>query len=329
MGRVMEKRRLGKTDLFVSPVGYGCMGLTHAFGEPLPKEQAIKIIRSAYEMGYNFFDTAECYTGEYQDGTVSYNEEIVGEALKPYRDKVVIATKFGVRHKGMGLVMDSSPETIRKSLEGSLKRLQTDYIDIYYQHRIDPKVEPEVVAGVMKELIAEGKIRHWGISEANEEYLRRAHKVCPVTVIQNRYSMIARWHENLFSVCDELGITYVAFSPLANGFLSGMFDGNSKFTERGDYRASMPQYTKEGFESAKGLMSFLKDLANQKNATIAQISLAWMLNKNKNLVPIPGSKNVQRIKENLLSAEINLTDSEIETIDKFLDKIDVPVFGGH
>ena len=146
----MEKRRLGKTDLFVSPVGYGCMGLTHAFGEPLPKEQAIKIIRSAYEMGYNFFDTAECYTGVYQDGTVSYNEEIVGEALKPYRDKVVIATKFGVRHKGMGLEMDSSPETIRKSLEGSLKRLQTDYIDIYYQHRIDPKVEPEVVAGVMK-----------------------------------------------------------------------------------------------------------------------------------------------------------------------------------
>ena len=217
----MIKRQLGKTNMYVSPIGLGCMGFSHAYGLAEDKERAIQTIKQAYKMGYNFFDTAECYTGENTDGTISYNEELVGEALKEVREQVVIATKFGVEHKGDHLELDSSPEKIYASIEGSLKKLQTDYIDLYYQHRIDPKVEPEVVAGVMKELIAAGKIKAWGISETTEEYLRRAHAVCPVTAIQNRYSMMARWYEDLFVVCKELGITYVAFSPMANGFFQG------------------------------------------------------------------------------------------------------------
>lgn len=216
----MKLRRLGQTNMYVTQVGLGCMGFSHAYGVAEDKQKAINTIQKAYDLGYNFFDTAECYTGVNEDGSISYNEEIVGEALKDVRDKVVIATKFGVMHKGDHLEFDSSPETIRRSIEGSLKKLQTDYIDLYYQHRIDPQVEPEVVAGVMKELIEEGKIKAWGISEVNEDYLRRAHAVCPVTAIQNRYSMMATWHEHLFDVCEELGITYVAFSPMANGLLS-------------------------------------------------------------------------------------------------------------
>ena len=213
----MKRVRLGKTDMYVNAIGLGCMGLSHASGVPTPKDEAVEILRKAHEMGYDFYDTAECYTGINPDGSTAYNEEVVGEAVKPFRKDIILCTKFGVKHMGDHLEFDSSPETIRKSLEGSLKKLQTDYVDIYYQHRIDPKVEPEVVAGVMKELMEEGKIKAWGISETNEEYLRRAHAVCPVTVIENRYSMMARWHENLMHVCKELGITYVAFSPLANG----------------------------------------------------------------------------------------------------------------
>lgn len=194
----MKKRRLGQTNMYVNPVGLGCMGLSHASGTPTPRDEAVQILREAYQMGYNFFDTAECYTGINPDGTINYNEEIVGEAIQPFRDKVILCTKFGVTHKGDHLELDSSPKKIRESVEGSLKRLKTDYIDLYYQHRIDPNVEPEVVAEVMKELIEEGKIKAWGISEATDDYLRRAHDVCPVTAIENRYSMMARWHESIF-----------------------------------------------------------------------------------------------------------------------------------
>lgn len=241
----MKMRQLGKTNMFINSVGLGCMGFSHAYGLPEDKNTAIETIRKAYELGYNFFDTAECYTGTNTDGSISYNEELVGIALKDVRDKIIIATKFGVEHKGDHLELDSSPERIRKSIEGSLQKLQTDYIDLYYQHRIDPHVEPEVVASVMKELINEGKIKAWGISEANEDYLRRAHAICPVTAIQNRYSMMARWHEDLFDTCKELGITYVAFSPMANGLLSGKFTPKSSFGE-GDFRNNMPQYQEEG-----------------------------------------------------------------------------------
>ena len=275
------------------------------------------------------FDTAECYTGINADGSTAYNEEVVGEALRPFRDKVVIATKCGVQHGKDSLIVDSRPETIRKSVEGSLKRLKTDYIDLYYQHRIDPQVSPEEVAGTMVELVQEGKIRYWGISETNEEYLRRAHAVCPVTAIQNRYSMMARWHEELFPVMEELGITYVAFSPMANGFLSGRYSQDSVFEKGTDYRSNMPQYTEEGFEKSRELLELLNNLAEEKGATPAQISLAWMLCKKPFIIPIPGSRKPERLKENIGAAEILLTEQEIAAIDGRLDHMELPVFGGH
>ena len=197
-----EKRRLGNSELYVTAVGLGCMGFSHAYGVPTERSEATTMIRKAFDMGYDFFDTAECYTGTNADGTTSFNEELVGEALHDVRSQVVIATKFGVQHTESGLITDSRPETIRDAVDGSLTRLGVDCIDLYYQHRIDPKVEPETVAEVMKELIKEGKIRYWSISETTEEYLRRANAVCPVTAVQNRYSMLAREHEKLFPVLE-------------------------------------------------------------------------------------------------------------------------------
>lgn len=324
----MKKRQLGQTNMYVNPIGLGCMGFSHAYGIAEDKEIAIQTIREAYQLGYNFFDTAECYTGENADGSISYNEELVGEALKDVRDQVIIATKFGVEHKGDHLEFDSSPDKMRQSIEGSLKKLQTDYIDLYYQHRIDPSVEPEVVAGVMKELMEEGKIKAWGISEVNEDYLRRAHAVCPVTAIQNRYSMMARWHENLFDVCKELGITYVAFSPMANGLLSGKFTPQSTF-DKGDFRNDMPQYQEEGYKKAEKLLVLLKELSEKKNCTMAQLSLAWMVCKEDFIVPIPGSRKLERLKENYDAGDIVVTDEEMKQIDALLDTIDFDVFGGH
>ena len=324
----MKLRRLGQTNVYETQVGLECMGFSHAYGVAEDKQKAIDTIQKAYDLGYNFFDTAECYTGVNVDGSISYNEEIVGEALKDVRDKVVIATKFGVMHKGDHLEFDSSPETIRRSIEGSLKKLQTDYIDLYYQHRIDPQVEPEVVAGVMKELIEEGKIKAWGISEVNEDYLRRAHAVCPVTAIQNRYSMMATWHEHLFDVCEELGITYVAFSPMANGLLSGQFTDQSAFG-KGDFRNNMPQYQKEGYKKKKKLLNLLKELSEKKHCTMAQLSLAWMMCKKDFIIPIPGSRKFERIEENYNAGNIKLTQDEIKVIDDLIHSIDFDVFGGH
>ena len=314
--------------MYVTQVGLGCMGFSHAYGVAEDKQKAIDTIQKAYDLGYNFFDTAECYTGVNVDGSISYNEEIVGEALKDVRDKVVIATKFGVVHKGDHLEFDSSPETIRRSIEGSLKKLQTDYIDLYYQHRIDPQVEPEVVAGVMKELIEEGKIKAWGISDVNEDYLRRAHAVCPVTAIQNRYSMMATWHEHLFDVCEELGITYVAFSPMANGLLSGQFTDQSAFG-KGDFRNNMPQYQQEGYKKAEKLLNLLKELSEKKHCTMAQLSLAWMMCKKDFIIPIPGSRKLERIEENYNAGNIELTQDEIKVIDDLIHSIFFDVFGGH
>ena len=313
----------------VTPIGLGCMGLSHAYGTAIDKTEAVSILRQAYDMGYTLYDTAECYTGVNADGTTSYNEELVGEAIQPFRDKVFLATKCGVTHTGHGLLTDSRPETIRKSVAGSLKRLGTDYIDLYYQHRIDPDVTPEEVAGAMADLIKEGKILSWGISETDEAYLRRAHAVCPVAAIQNRYSMLARWYERtMFPVVEELGIAYVAFSPIANGFLSGKFDQNSQF-EQGDFRSFMPQYTAEGMERGKALLDLLKTLAAEKNATPAQLSLAWMLGKKEYIIPIPGSRKVERLRENLASADVELTLAEIADIDMRLDGMNFLVFGGH
>ncbi|MBR1398048.1 MAG: aldo/keto reductase [Selenomonadaceae bacterium] len=325
----MEKRRLGQSDLIVAPVGLGCMGFSHAYGKATEKSEAISAIRAAYEMGYNFFDTAECYTGENIDGSISYNEELVGEALKDVRDKIVIATKFGVQHNAdRSLKTDSSPDTIRKSVDGSLKRLGIDVIDLYYQHRIDTQVEPEIVADVMNELIKAGKIRYWGISEVDEEYLRRANKVCQVTAIQNRYSMMARWHEKLFPVLEELNIAFVAFSPMANGLLTGAYNKETKFTEKDDYRNMMPQFTESGMQKSRELLDLLNELAAEKNATPAQISLAWIICKKPYIIPIPGSRKISRLKENFGAGDIQLTSQEIADIDKKLDGMEFEIFGG-
>ena len=325
----MKRVRLGKTDMYVNAIGLGCMGLSHASGVPTPKDEAVEILRKAHEMGYDFYDTAECYTGINPDGSTAYNEEVVGEAVKPFRKDIILCTKFGVKHMGDHLEFDSSPETIRKSLEGSLKKLQTDYVDIYYQHRIDPKVEPEVVAGVMKELIEEGKIKAWGISETNEEYLRRAHAVCPVTVIENRYSMMARWHEHLINVCQELGITYIAFSPLANGALTGAYHSQADFKDdKQDFRRNMPQYSETGMIKTNQLLKIVSELAKKYNATNAQISLAWMLSKFDNLIPIPGSRKIDRLASNFAAGNIHLSYEDIEIIDYQLEHMEFEVFGG-
>ena len=327
----MKYQILGK-NLKVSAVGLGCMGLSHAYGEPVDKDTAVKFIQKAVEAGYTFFDTAEIY-GTADDPHI--NEKIVGEALKPYRDKVVIATKFGITfdHDSgiipLPLVTDSRPEVIRKSVEGSLKRLQTDHIDLYYQHRLDKNVPIEEVAGVMADLIKEGKILHWGLSEATEETIRRAHKICPLTAIQNRYHMMYRNYENLFSVLEELNIGFVAFSPLANGFLSGRYTADSRFTEKGDYRAVMPQFQPEAYESNRKLLQLINDMAEEKQATPAQISLAWMICKKPYIMPIPGTRKENRLIENIGAADINLTAQEIAQIDKALAEMDMSeVYGG-
>lgn len=327
----MRPVTLGK-DLTVGAVGLGCMGLSHAYGPATGEREAAKFIREAYYMGYRFFDTAEVY-GTTEDPHV--NERIVGEAMHGLRSDVVIASKFGLRfdlESGVvpyPLIPDSRPETIRKSVEGSMKRLKTDHIDLYFQHRIDPAVEPEAVAQVMADLIKEGKITHWGISEANEEYLRRAHAVCPVTAIENRCSMMARQHAALFPALKELGVGFVAFSPMANGFLTGAYGKGQSFDAKTDYRAAMPQFTDEAVEKNSALLELLRDTAAKHGATPAQISLAWMIDRPEHVVPIPGSRKPERMEENLAAAEVNLSAAEVAAIDAALDGMEMSaVYGG-
>ena len=323
----MKTRTLGKT-LKVSAIGLGCMGFTHAYGPPMDESKAATAICRAFDLGYTFFDTAECYIGQRPDRTTTWNEAVVGLALKGKRDRVQIATKCGVRHENRLLVMDSRPETIRRSVEGSLQRLGTDYIDLYYQHRIDPKVPPEEVAGVMADLIRQGKILYWGISETDESYLRRAYAVCPVTAIQNRYSMMARWHEALFPVLEELSIGFVAFSPLANGLLSGAYGRGDSFAP-GDYRSAMPQFSPEAYEANRALRQLVEGTAKNYNATPAQLSMAWMLAKKPYIVPIPGSRRPDRMAENVCAAEVTLTQEEVNALDTALAQAEMSaVFGG-
>ena len=327
----MKNRILGK-DLEVSAVGLGCMGFSHAYGAPSGKKEAVYAIQKAVDLGYTFFDTAEVY------GTADNpheNEELVGTALKSCRDKVVIATKFGI-HFDMNsaevnkpLIPDSRPDVIRASAEASLKRLGVDYIDLYYQHRPDSNVPIEEVAGVMSELIQKGKITHWGMSEVDEDMIRRAHKICPVTAIQNRYSMMARWHEELFPVLEELNIGYVAFSPLANGLLSGCYDQNTQFDSTFDYRSVMPQFQAEAMEKNKKLLTLICELAKEKDATPAQISMAWMLCKKTYIVPIPGTRKISRMEENAKAASVFLTADQVNALDQALDTMEMSeVFGG-
>lgn len=326
----METRTLGK-DFTVSAVGLGCMGFSHAYGAPTGHDEAVAAIRQAVEIGYTMFDTAEVY-GTADDPHA--NERLVGEALAPYRDKVRIVSKFGIHFAesdtpNKPLIPDARPETIRASVEGSLKRLGTDHIDLYFQHRIDPNVEPEVVAGVMADLMKEGKILHWGISEANADYLRRAHAVCPVTAVENRYSMMARQYEELFPLLEELNVGLVAFSPMANGLLTGRYGKNDRFDSKLDYRSNMPQFTPEAADQNRQLLALLDRLAGEKNGTPAQISLAWMLCKKPWIVPIPGTRRVERIKENAGAADIRLTAAEVAAIDRALDETPMSaVFGG-
>lgn len=317
----MQVRTLGNTDLQISAVGLGCMGLSHAFGTPLERAEAAEKVRKAFDLGYTFFDTAECYTGTNQDGTTAYNEEAVGDGIQGIRDKIVLCTKCGVRHLGDHLEMDSRPETIRKSLEGSLRRLKTDYIDLYYQHRVDPQVEPEVVADTMAQLIKEGKIRAWGISAVSEEYLRRAHKVCPVSAVQNMYNLIDRDTESLFPTLEELGITLVAYTPLAKGFLSGSYLERPTFDHPEDNRSGRYQFSEEGFRYYQAALDLLRSIAQEKNATMAQIALAWMLCKKPWIVPIPGTRNVSRMEENAKASDLTLLPQEVEQIDAALDRL--------
>ena len=317
----MKYKTLGKTGIKISAVGLGCMGLSHAFGTPLGKREAADKVRAAFDLGYTLFDTAECYTGTNPDGSTAYNEEAVGEGIRGIRDKIVLCTKCGVRHLGDHLEMDSRPETLRKSLEGSLKRLGTDYIDLYYQHRVDPKVEPEVVAETMAQFIKEGKIRAWGISAVGEDYLRRANAVCPVTAVQNMYSLVDRDTEKLFPALEELGITLVAFSPLAKGFLSGKYLERPTFDHPEDNRSGMYQFSEEGFAYYQAVLELIRSMAQEKGATMAQIALAWMMCRKPWIVPIPGTRNVSRMEENAKASDITLTPQEVEQIDGALDQM--------
>lgn len=316
----MKTRVLGQ-GLEVSGIGLGCMGMDHAYGAPADREEMIKLIRRAVELGCNFFDTAVVY-GE-------ANEVLLGKALEIYnREDVIIATKFGIYGQKMvdgkpGNDLNSKPDSIREQLEGSLERLGVDYIDLYYQHRVDPEVEPEVVAGVMKELLAEGKIKHWGLSNAPLDYLRRAHAVCPVTCIENQYSMVFREPEDeIFKVCEELGIGFVAYSPLGNGFLSGKYDANTVYPE-GDFRNKMGRFSPEVMQKNQVLLDLLKEIADSKNATSAQIVLAWELAQKPWIVPIPGTTKMHRLEENLGGVDIELSPEELKGINAALDALDI------
>ena len=323
----MKYRKIG--NLEVSAIGLGCMGMSHAYGPAADKQEMTELLSRAVAMGYTLFDTAEVY-GTNDDP--HHNERLIGEALLPYRNQIVLATKFGLRFDTSKpvpypLIPDSRPETIRKSVEGSLKRLKTDRIDLYYQHRLDPDVPIEDVAGAIADLMREGKVLHWGLSEASEDSIRRAHAVCPLTAIENRYSMMARWHERLFPVLEELGIGFVAFSPLANGFLTDTVAKGTKFDTRTDYRASMPQF--RDYDANAELLALIRRFAEEKDATPAQVSLAWMLRKRPYIVPIPGTRKESRLRENADASEVMLTEEEFKEIDNTLQHIPMSeVFGG-
>ncbi|MFZ1977080.1 MAG: aldo/keto reductase [Bacteroidota bacterium] len=312
----MEKRKLGKNGLEVSALGLGCMGMSYAYGEIPNKKEMISLIHSAVERGVTFFDTAEMY-GPFT------NEELLGQALAPYRDQVVIATKFGIKIQDGKQVQDSRPEQIRKSVEGSLKRLNTDHIDLYYQHRVDTAVPIEDVAGAMKDLIREGKIKHWGLSEAGVKTIRRAHAVQPLTAIQSEYSLWwRRPEEELVPVLEELGIGFVTFSPLGKGFLTGSFNKDSKFAGS-DFRNIVPRFTPEALEANQVLVDLLKKVAEQKHATPGQIALSWLLAQKPWIVPIPGTTKLNRLEENIGGAKVTLNSKELSEIKSALDSIKV------
>jgi aryl-alcohol dehydrogenase-like predicted oxidoreductase len=316
-GETMEKRKLGKSGLEVSALGLGCMGMSIAYGPPADKQEMIALIGKAVERGITFFDTAELY-GPYT------NEELVGEALAPFRGKVVIATKFGIKLDPSGQqVQDSRPERIRQSLEGSLKRLRVDAIDLYYQHRVDPNVPIEDVAGAVKDLIQAGKVKHFGLSEPGVKTIRRAHAVQPVTAVESEYSMWwRRPEEELLSTLEELGIGLVPFSPLGKGFLTGKIDEKTKF-DKSDFRNIVPRFTPEALKANQALVDLLRTIAERKKATPAQIALAWLLAQKPWIIPIPGTTKLSRLEENIGAVAVELTSGDLHDIDSTASKITI------
>jgi aryl-alcohol dehydrogenase-like predicted oxidoreductase len=312
----MQTRKLGKSNLEVTALGFGCMGMSFAYGPALEKQAAISLIREAFKSGVTFFDTAEAY-GPFT------NEELVGEAVAPFRDRVVLAAKFGFKGGDSRAGMDSRPERIRAVAEASLKRLKTDRIDLFYQHRVDPNVPIEDVAGAVKELIWEGKVRHFGLSEAGVQTIRRAHAVQPVTALQSEYSMWWREPEkDILPALEELGIGFVAFSPLGKGFLTGTIDEKTSFA-KDDFRNIVPRFSTEARKANQALVDQVASIAAAKRATSAQIALAWLLAQRPWIVPIPGTTKGHRLKENVEAAAIELTADDLRRIEDALANIKV------
>jgi aryl-alcohol dehydrogenase-like predicted oxidoreductase len=305
----MDTRTLGSDRLEVSAIGLGCMGISQSFGPSPDRVTMVDFLRQAVEHGVTFFDTAEVY-GPY------HNEEVVGEALEPLREQVVIATKFGFSLDDSDRKLDSRPEHIREALEGSLRRLRTDHVDLLYQHRVDPAVPIEDVAGTVKELVAEGKVRHFGLSEAGVETIRRAHAVQPVTALQSEYSLFWREPEGaILDTLDDLGIGFVPFSPLGRGFLTGTVDAATKFSD-GDIRANLPRFTVEAREANLALVDRVRTVAERKDATVGQVALAWLLAQSPSIVPIPGTRRLSRLAENIGAADVTLTAEDLADLDE-------------
>lgn len=313
----MQKRKLGKSNLEVSAIGLGCMGMSFGYGPAVDKQQGISLIRAAVERGVTLFDTAEVY-GPYT------NEELVGEALAPFRDQVVIATKFGFNiENGKQAGLDSRPEHIKQVAEASLKRLKSDVIDLFYQHRVDPNVPMEDVAGAVKELIQEGKVKHFGLSEAGVESIRRAHKVQPVTALQSEYSLFWREPEQeLIPTLEQLGIGFVPFSPLGKGFLTGAISKDTQF-DKTDFRNIVPRFSPENREANQALVDVIGKFAKQKNATPAQVALAWLLAQKPWIAPIPGTTKLHRLEENIGAVNVKLTTDDLRQLDEATSKINV------
>jgi aryl-alcohol dehydrogenase-like predicted oxidoreductase len=314
---MMQKRVLGKSGLEVSALGLGCMGLSFGLGPAVEKGEAIRLIQAAFERGVTFFDTAEAY-GPYA------NEELLGEALEPFRDQVVIATKFGFKlDNGAITGTDSRPENIRAVAEAALKRLRTDVIDLFYQHRVDPNVPIEEVAGTVKELIKEGKVKHFGLSEAGVQTIRKAHAVQPVTALQSEYSLWWREPEaEILPTLEELGIGFVPFSPLGKGFLTGKIDEHTTF-DKSDFRNTVPRFSEENRKANQALVDLLDGIAKDRNATPAQIALAWLLAQKPWIVPIPGTTKLHRLEENIGAADITLSVDDLKGITEAVSKIEV------
>jgi aryl-alcohol dehydrogenase-like predicted oxidoreductase len=316
----MKKRTLGKSGLEVSALGFGCMGLNFGYGDALEKQDAVNLIRAAYDRGVTFFDTAEVY-GPFT------NEELVGEALASVREKVVIATKFGFNidpATGRQSGMNSRPAHIREAAEASLARLKTDRIDLFYQHRVDPNVPIEDVAGAVRDLIKEGKVKHFGLSEPGAQTVRRAHAVQPITALQNEYSLWTRGPETngILQACEELGIGFVPFSPLGKGFLTGAMNSNTNLPEN-DFRTNLPRFTPAAMKANQALVDLLKQIGERKKATPAQIALAWLLAQKPWIVPIPGTTKLARLEENLKAADVELTADDLNHIEKAASAIKV------